>query len=190
MRSVEWPPVGQRAALDHPGDRSDDRYFEEFGGRERRQDRRQPRRQHGFAGAGRSDHQKVMAAGGGDFERALGAFLTLDVGEIEDGSARFQNFWLWPRQNLRAFDMIGELNERARGDDLDFRTGPSRFRSATCGADQALAAGIRSNRGRQHAGDRCDRTVKAELAEHGEAGQRIVRDGADRRHQPERDRQT
>ena len=56
-------------------------------------------------------------------------------------------------------------------------------------ADQALAARIRSDGGRQHAGDRRDRTVKAEFAQHGEAGQRIMRDGADRRHQPERDRQ-
>ncbi len=31
--------------------------------------------------------------------------------------------------------------------------------------------------------------VKAEFAQHGEAGQRIMRDGADRRHQPERGHQ-
>src|SRR5215471_13410449 len=70
-----------------------------------------------------------------DFERALGAFLTFDVGQIEHRAARLQNFRLRPRQDLRAFEMIGELDQRARGDDFDFRTGPGRFRSASCGAD-------------------------------------------------------
>jgi hypothetical protein len=32
-------------------------------------------------------------------------------------------------------------------------------------------------------------TVKAEFAQHGEPGERVVRDGADRRHQPKRNRQ-
>ncbi len=70
--------------------------FKKFGRRERRQDRGQPRRQHGFAGAGRTDHQKVVTAGGRDFERAFSAFLTLDVGEIEDRSDRFEDFRLRP----------------------------------------------------------------------------------------------
>jgi phosphate-selective porin len=35
----------------------------------------------------------------------------------------------------------------------------------------------------------CDRAVEAELAQHREAGERIARDGADRGHQAERDRQ-
>ena len=56
-------------------------------------------------------------------------------------------------------------------------------------ADQSFAARIGADGGGQHAGDRRDRAVEAEFAEHGEAGQRIVRNGADRRHQAERDRQ-
>ena len=44
---------------------------------------REPRREHRLAGAGRPDHEQVVAAGGGDFERPLGAFLALDVGEVE-----------------------------------------------------------------------------------------------------------
>jgi hypothetical protein len=46
----------------------------------RRQDGWKPRRQHRFAGARRPDHEKIVAAGGGHFERALGAFLALDIG--------------------------------------------------------------------------------------------------------------
>ena len=83
MRRAERPPVGQRAVLDLARDRGDHRHFEQLGGRQRRQDGRQPRGQHRLAGAGRADHQQVVAAGGGDFERALGALLALDVGEIE-----------------------------------------------------------------------------------------------------------
>ncbi len=83
MRRPERPLVGQRAAFDHAGDRGDHRDFEQFGRRQRRQDRRQPCRQHRLAGAGRPDHHQVMAAGGGDFERALGALLALDVGKVE-----------------------------------------------------------------------------------------------------------
>jgi hypothetical protein len=43
-----------------------------FRRRQRRQNGRQPRRQHGFAGAGWPDHEQVVTAGRGDFERALG----------------------------------------------------------------------------------------------------------------------
>ncbi len=85
--------------------------------------------------------------------------------------------------------MIGELDQGARGDNLDFRAGPGRFRSANSRTDQSVAAGIRPDRGRQHAGNRRDRTVEAEFAQHREPGQRIVRDGADCGHQPKCDRQ-
>jgi hypothetical protein len=40
--------------------------------------------------------EKVVPAGRSDFEGALGAFLALDVGEIEHRSCRFQNFRLRP----------------------------------------------------------------------------------------------
>ena len=85
--------------------------------------------------------------------------------------------------------MIGELDERRRGDDLDLGARPGRFRPAGRRAHQAFAARIGADGGGQHAGDGRDRAVEAELAQHREAGQRIVRNGADRRHQPERDRQ-
>jgi hypothetical protein len=68
-----------------------------FGRLQRRQDAGKPRGEHRFAGAGRADHEKVVSAGRSDFERALGAFLTLDVGEIEHGSCRFQDLRLRAR---------------------------------------------------------------------------------------------
>ena len=92
MRRAERPAVGERAAFDLAGDRGDHRDFEQFGRRERRQDGRKPRRQHRLAGAGRPDHEQIVAAGGRDFERALGALLALDVGEVERGAFDLAGF--------------------------------------------------------------------------------------------------
>ena len=189
VRRTERPLVGQRAAFDLAGDGGDHRHFQQFGRQQRRQDRGQPRRQHRLAGAGRADHQQVMSAGGGDFERALGALLALDVGEVERCAVDLADLRLRAVEHLRALEMIGELNERLRRDDLDLRRGPGRFRPAHGRADQALPARIGADGGRQHAGDRGDAAVEAEFAEHGEARDGVLRDGADGRHQPERDRQ-
>ena len=67
--------------------------------------------------------------------------------------------------------------------------GPGRLRPAGRRADQPVAAPVGRHRGRQHAGDRGDRAVERQLAEHGEAVERVGRDRPDRRHDAERDRQ-
>ena len=85
MRRAERPPIGERAAFDLAGDRGDHRHFEQFGRRQRRQDRGQTRSEHRFAGARRSDHEQIVAASCCHFERALGALLAFDVGKIERG---------------------------------------------------------------------------------------------------------
>ena len=154
-----------------PATDCDHRDFKKFGRRERRQDRGKPRGQHRFAGAGRPDHEQVVAAGGGDFERPLGAFLALDVGEIERRTPSTSRIfgcgrdstcvplkWLasWISEEAAMISMSG-LAQAA--------SGPHAGR-----ADQALAAGIGADRRRQHAGDRRDRAVEAELAQNREAG--------------------
>ena len=189
MRRTERPLVGERAALDLAGDRGDHGDFQEFGRRQRRQDRGQPRSQHRLAGAGRPDHQQVMAAGGGDLERALGALLPLDVGEVERHAVALANFRLRPREHLRALEMVGELDERAGSDDVDLGTGPGGFRPTLGRADQTLPARIGADRGRQDAGDRGNRAVEPELAQDRVAGDGVGRQRADRGHQAERDRQ-
>ena len=189
MRAAERPLGGERAAFDLAGDGSDHRDFKEFRWRQRRQDRGQPRRQHGFAGAGRADHQEVVAAGRGDLERALGALLALDVAQVEQVFPCLMHLRLRARQYLRSLEVVGDLDQRVCGDDLDVGARPGRLGAAGGRADQALVARIGADRRRQRARDRCDRSVEAKLAEHGEAGQRIHRDRADRRHQSERDRQ-
>ena len=99
------------------------------------------------------------------------------------------HFRLRARQHLRAFEVVGDLDQRIRRDDLDVRARPGRFRAAGRRADQALLARIRPDRRRQDAGHGRDRAIEPEFAEHGKAVERIRRDGADRRHQAERDRQ-
>ncbi|HEX4237916.1 MAG TPA: hypothetical protein VHZ64_08270, partial [Xanthobacteraceae bacterium] len=66
---------------------------------------------------------------------------------------------------MPAFAIVG-LPDKAVSEARE-RAGPGRFRSATCGTDQAVAASIGPDGGRQHAGDRRDRAVQAEFAEHG-----------------------
>ena len=128
-----------------------------------------------------------MPAGGGDFQGALGAFLTLDVGKIERHVIELADFRLRTGEHLRPAEVIGELDERCGGDDLHVGARPGRFRPAGRRTDQALAAAIGAHRGRQHAGNGGDRAVEPKLAQNGKAIQGVMRDGADRRHQPERD---
>ena len=69
------------------------------------------------------------------------------------------------------------------------RACPGGFGAAGGGADETFPARIGPDRSGQHARDRGDRAVEAELAQHRKAGERVARDGADRGHQAERDRQ-
>ena len=50
--------------------------------RQRRQDTAQTPREHGFAAAGTSPQQKVVAAGGGELERLLRQGLSAHIGEV------------------------------------------------------------------------------------------------------------
>ena len=73
MRIAERPAAHQPAVGELAGDRMDHADLQRLGRIERRQEAGQACRQHRLAGAGRADHQQVVAAGGGDLERALGA---------------------------------------------------------------------------------------------------------------------
>ena len=130
-----------------------------------------------------------MSAGRRHFECAFSALLALDIGEIERGAGGLENFRLRSRQDLGPLEVIGELDERRSRDDLDVGARPGGFRTTDGGAHQPLAAGIRADGGGKHARDRRDRTIETKFAQDGESRQRIMRNGADRRHQAKRDRQ-
>jgi hypothetical protein len=130
-----------------------------------------------------------MPSGSGDFEGPFCAFLPFDVGEVEHGAVGLTDLRLWPRQHLAPFEVIGKLDQGASRDDLHFGACPGRLRSTGCRADQALAAPIGSDCCRQHARNWRQRTIKPELTEDRVSVEGVMRNGADRRHQPERDRQ-
>ena len=110
-----------------------------------------------------------MPAGCGNLERAFCALLAPDVAEVEQRRLGFVDLRLWARQHLGAAEMIRDLDQRARGDDLDIRARLGGFRAARRGADQAFVARIGSDRRRQDAGHRRDRPIKPEFAEYREA---------------------
>src|SRR5437764_12484138 len=131
----------------------------------------------------------MMPAGGGNLERPLGAFLALDVAQVELIAWCFMDPRCRARQYLRALEMIGDLDQGVCRDNLDVRARPGRLASAGRRTNEPLVARIGTDGGRQDARDRRDRAVEAEFAEHGEARKRIGGYGADCRHQAERDRQ-
>src|SRR5215471_7783183 len=111
-------------------------------------------------------HEQIMPAGGGDFERALGALLTLDVLEVGERAVDLADLRLRTGEHLRAAEMIGELDEGRGGDDLHFGARPGGLGAAGGGADETFAARVGADRGRQHARDRGDRAVEAEFPQH------------------------
>ena len=88
MRVAERAAAAEAAVGEQAGDRVDHADLERLGRRERRQQAGQALRQHRLAGAGRADHQQIVAAGGRDLERALGRLLALDVAQVGIGRRR------------------------------------------------------------------------------------------------------
>ena len=83
VRRAERPLAQQaRAAGQQSGDAVNLGGFDGLGKGQRRQDARQPLRQHRLAGARRPDHEHVVPARRRDFERALGGGLAAHVAEI------------------------------------------------------------------------------------------------------------
>ena len=66
----------------HAGDAVDPRHLDRLGARHRRQDRRQPAREHRLAGPGRPLEQQVVAACGRDLEREQRRGVAADVSQI------------------------------------------------------------------------------------------------------------
>ncbi len=93
----------------------DRRHFERLGLAHRRQDSRKARREHGFAGAGRPDHQQAVSARGGDFERALGLRLPFHLREIRIAVRGSAFGRLEARQLCLAAQVGDDFEQGARG---------------------------------------------------------------------------
>ena len=174
VRVAKRPLTQQPAAAQPAGDRLDHAEFQRLGRFERRQDAGQPRRQHRFARAGRPDHQQIVAAGGGDFERAFRALLALDVLQVETGGARRRQFCLRRRQQLRALEVVDDRQQVRRRDDFDL-AGPGGLAAARARADDSGVARRGRQRGDQDAGNRRQRAVERDLAERDVTGQLVLR---------------
>ncbi len=86
VRSAERRHGDQRARRrEQPADRVDPRHLERLLAPKRRQDPRQPAREHRLARAGRPLEQEVVRARRGDLERTASPLLPADVGEIGNG---------------------------------------------------------------------------------------------------------
>ncbi len=171
------------------GERGDHARLEHLARFHRRQDRRQALRQHGFAGAWRADHQKMMGARGRDLEGALCRFLALDVLQIGKVPAVLGHAGVGARQNLRAFHVIENLDDGLRRQYVDVIASPGRFRPAGLGADEAKAPGIGGNGRRERARDGAQGTIEAHLANHQIAVEEILRQDAQGCEHGQRDRQ-
>ena len=176
-----------RAAGEFARERLHHRDLERLARIERRQNAGQALRQHRLARAGRPDHQHVVAAGGGDLERALGGLLSLHVAQVRSVRRLLRELRRRRVQDLHALHVIDERDERRRGDDLD-AAGPGRFRSARGRTDQSALLFARGKRGGQHAGDRRQLRIERQFAErdivrhlarrqHAHRGQQSQRDG-------------
>ena len=64
-----------------------------------------------------------------DLEHPPRAFLALDVGEVRQEAGLTRHGRLGPGHDLRALEMVGELNQRARRQDIDIGGGPGCLRA-------------------------------------------------------------
>ena len=129
-----------------------------------------------------------MSAGGGDFQRALSVFLTLDVGEICDRLALDHRAGLRLTHHLHAAEVVDQGDQIARGQDRA-AAGPGGFGAAGFGADQAKPQSAGGDGGGQGSGDLDDRAVQRQLAHRRPAVERAARDDVHRRQDAQRDRQ-
>ncbi len=205
VRIAEGAAAAQPALAEIAGQGAHHRCFQRLLRLKRRQDAGQARRQHRLARTRRTDHQEVVAAGGGDLEHPLGRLLALDLGEVGIVRAiRLHQGLRW-RQDLLAAEMVDQGEQRRRGDD------PRRLEAGAAGDGAGLVRGLEAaprglapaNRWTDHAaprrpgGDRRgqdaghahQRAVEGQLAQHDMVLDALARDHAQRGEQADRDRQ-
>ena len=164
-REAERPRARQRAVLQFAGEALYHRNFEGLAGVERRQQPRQPARQHGFARARRADHQHVVAASRRNLQRTLCRFTDLHIlGTVGYRNGSGGKPCGGRAQHLRAFDVVDEATGERRGDDVEFAR-PGGFGTIGGSADELAARARRGNRSREHARHRGDMAIEREFAE-------------------------
>ena len=189
MRRTERPAPPARGIGGLAGNRQHRAGFQRLGFGERRQDAGQALRQHGLAGARRTHQQQVVAAHGGDLQRAprlqLAAHVA-QVGAVMDaaigGRARRRG------QILRAAQPAADLGQGVGHAHVHFRhqrgLGGVRARH-----HHAAPARPRAQQRRQHAGNAAQRAAERQLAEEFAVVQLLARHLATGGEDAQRDRQ-
>jgi hypothetical protein len=188
VRIAERPAADQPAFRQHARDRVDHAHLQRFRRIERRQQARQALRQHRLAGAGRSDHQQIVTAGGGNLDRPLRRLLPLDVGEVRIARVVGTQRRFRRRQRLRALEVVDQRQQAGGCQHLD-AGGPRRLAALRLGADQAERPRGRVHCRRQHARHSGQRAVQPQFAQRHVAGDLVPGQRTHRRQQAERDRQ-
>jgi hypothetical protein len=121
---------------EQPGDRMDSRDLERGRVVERRQDARQPARQHRLPRPGRPGEKEVLPPCGGDLERAAGALLATHLGEVGER----HRLRLGRRLHRFGLELAAQVRNSLRqvGDGNRPHTCERRFRSRLGRAEQAL----------------------------------------------------
>ena len=179
-------PLSQQAAgRNAAGHGVDARGFQRLGeGHVRQNGGHAPRHQR-LARAGRADEQHVVPAGRGDFQRALGAGLALDVAKIGGVFPMRHDGSVGNRLGRRDGQLAGEMPHG--GGQVFRRIQPCALDAAHLvevgrGQQNLLHAALhRRDDHRQRAAHGTETTVQRELAEHAHALQRLRREHAPRR---------
>ncbi len=145
----DGPP--DRVGVEHAGDGVDLGGLQRLFEAQRREDRRQPLGEHGFAGAGRADHEDVVATGGGDFERALGGMLAADVLEVVrevlqfiEHVGGFDAEWLGVEPPMAA-ELSSSRTSSSESDGIDIHAfDDGGFAGIGCGNDEVFNACARA----------------------------------------------
>ena len=125
-----------------------------------RQQPRQPRGEHGFAAAGRADHQHVMPAGRRDLQRAPRGFHAAHIGEVQ-GFVRRRPASPGGGAEKTCVPRKWLIRQSRSGAASTLRSaGPARFGALRLRADQPQLAPGRGDGRRQHAGHRVDPAIQ------------------------------
>ena len=179
MRRAKRALAPDLPAAELPGDRCDHRDFERLGGLQGREDAGQTCREQRFARSGRAAHQQVMSARCRDLERALGDFLSLDLGEVGPGPGRLRLDGRRRPNQRRSFEMGEQGKQIGRRDDVQLPS-PGGLASLRRRADQPLVGRGRMDRGEEYPWRCGDSPVEAQLADRDIMRQRLSVRGSDR----------
>src|SRR5690606_13296445 len=115
-----------------------------------------------------------MGAGSGHLEGALGAFVALDVAQIQPGSRELWRRYTRPEQQLGALEVVDQLDKVVGRNDVDVVAGPGGLRTGGGRADDAFALCLGGDGCRQGTGYRQNGSVESKLAEHDIAGKGLT----------------